>query len=481
MIRRANIDHMLRAAGDLTALALARYRQPGPGNHGRQDQDPARATEVRRPLARVGAVLVALLLIGAAAPEGRLAQYQRLRREAVAAVQAGDLATAETRLTAALELYPDVPGSFVRLARVLAAEGKHDKAIVALEAYAYAGLTYDVAGDPALKVLVGRPDFAPVAARLAKNAEPEGDGWKTWTLDTEPEFIAEGIAKDGESWLISGVSGRSILLLADAGTTPFLRPDSQTGALFGMAVDQMHGVLWVAEALGEGVPGSSGESRTGLLKVSLKTGKVMARVFVPSAGEKHQLGDVTVAADGTVYASDSVAGGVYRLKAGSSKLELFVEPGAMASPQGLVICPGEQAMVVADYSTGLHRVDLETGKTDLLIGDGYGLAGTDGVALLPSGPGAVMLALSQNGVSPQRVVEVHLDAECRAFMSSPRLIGASLPDMDDLTLLAVDGDFVVVITHGRWAARGEDGKLTRVDPGPIKIRKLRWSTWSLVG
>lgn len=447
---------------------------------------------MRRPIAEFGAVLAgALLLIAAAAPESRLEQYFRLRTEAVAAVKAGDLATAEGKLTIALELYPDVPGSYIRLARVLAAEGKFDKALLCMEAYVDTGLTYDVAADPALRVLIGRADFAPIAARMAENAKPKGGRFGSdWVLDAEPAFIAEGIVKDGDTWLVSGVAARSILRLSVTATTetdrsgltsaPFLTPDDDTGALFGMAIDQPRGVLWVAEGWGDGVPGTSGKSKAALLKVSLKTGKVLARFFVATDAGKHQLGDVAVAADGTVYASDGIGGGIYRLKAGSPTLELFVKPGAMASPQGLVICPGESAMVVADYSTGLHRVDLETGEIALVTGGGNGLAGTDGMVLIHRERRVgVVLALSQNGVTPQRVVSIVLDGDCRAQRAFDA-IAANLPGMDDLSLMAADGDYLMLISHARWEARDQDGKLTRPDPGAVRIRRIEWTRWSLV-
>lgn len=443
---------------------------------------------MRALLLGVVGTLAALLLVAAAEPESRLEQYFRLRQEAAVAVKAGDLATAEGKLTTALELYPDVPGSYIRLARVLAAEGKLDKALLCVEAYAYTGLTYDVAADPALKALTGRADFAPVAARMAENAKPKGERFGVdWTLDAEPAFIAEGIVKDGETWLISGVAARSIVRLTETEgrtltSSPFLTPDGATGALFGMVIDRPREALWVAESWGDGVPGTSGESKTGLLNVSLKTGKLIARYFVSADdGGKHQLGDVTVAGDGTVYASDSVGGGIYRLKPGSPRLELFVKPGVMASPQGLVICPGDAAMVVADYSTGLHRVDLATGETALLEGGSTALAGTDGMILLNRGQkGHPTLALSQNGVTPQRVVSAWLDRSCSTIKGSD-LIAANLPGMDDLSLLAADGDYLMLISHARWEARDQDGKLTRPDPGPIRIRRIEWTGWSLVG
>lgn len=192
---------------------------------------------MRRPLAEFGAVLAgALLLIAAAAPESRLEQYFRLRTEAAAAVKSNDLVGAEARLEAALALYPTSPGSLIRLARVETAAGKPEEAIAHLAAYANFGLTWDVAGDPALKALVDRADFTPVAARLKTNADPVGAPREIATLGPAGA-VYEGIVRVDGGWVLSSVAGRSLLRRTEDGQLEtLLSPDAETGGLFGMAV-----------------------------------------------------------------------------------------------------------------------------------------------------------------------------------------------------------------------------------------------------
>lgn len=438
-----------------------------------------------------GAVLAALFLIAAAEPESRLEQYQRLRREAVAAVQAGDLVKAEDAFGAALALYPDVPGSYIRLARVQASAGALESALSYVRIYASMGLLLDIERDPALKALTALPDYPKVAARFAANAKPTGEVQDFATIRSDPEFIGEGLVPHDKGWLLSTVSGRTIVRLTPTGAMPFLKADAETGAIFGMDADRRpgfhSGFLWAAEAWGEGVPGGVGPSRTGLLKVSLGDGRILARFPLPDDGGKHQFGDVVVAKDGTVYATDSVGGGVWRLKAGEAKLQRIVAPGRMASPQGMVLCPGERAMVVADYATGLHRVDLVSGETRLLEGltTGIeslptGLAGTDGLIRAPAmdarglsagWPLRLGVIAIQNGVSPQRVVVLRISGGCD-WIDDATVLAANLPGMDDLSLAAVDGREVVFVGHARWDARDGDGKLTTPTPDPIRLFSL---------
>jgi sugar lactone lactonase YvrE len=418
----------------------------------------------------LGAALAALLLIAAAAPEGRLAQYQRLRAEAAAATRAPDLAGAETRLEAALALYPASPGTLLRLARVEGAAGKPDEALARLRTYADLGMAGDLAQDPALKPLTLLPGFAPVAARLAANAAPKGEPFEV-IQPGKASDIWEGVVAIDDGWLISSVTARAIVQTTEDGSlSPFFEPDAETGSLFGMAVDRRGGALWVAEASGPGIPGSGGPRRTGLLKLSLSDGRVLARYPAPDDGKPHQLGDVTVAPDGTVYASDSVGAALYRLKPGGAALEAFVTSTEMASPQGMVVCPGGGALVVADYTTGLHRIDLKTGADTLVGGtDGVALAGTDGLSPLPRKGGGVWLLATQNGVAPQRVLALRLSRDCRTQQGA-EVLASGGTDLDDLSLGAAGGSGGVVIGSSGWA--GYDGEGRPLTPTPRAARLL---------
>jgi hypothetical protein len=421
----------------------------------------------------LGTALAALLLTAAAAPESNLEQYFRLRGEGAKAAQANDLVTAEVRFEQALALYPTAPGSFIRLARVEVAAGKPQEAIAHLAEYARLGLVWNIPGDPVLKALVAEPAFAPVAARLAENAQPVGQVTRVATLGPAGA-VNEGVAPDGDGWLVSAVAGRSIIRVGAVGRSDLLTPDTETGGLFGLATDARRGVLWAAESRGPGIPGSGPGSgaprRTGLLKLSLKDGRVLARFLVPDDGEDHQIGDVTVDDDGTVYASDSIGAVIYRLLPGEAQLKPFLTTKDMASPQGMAICPGTGSMVIADYSTGLHRLDLKTGVLTPVGGLRAALAGTDGLFrveydfhMRSASPHPVALVAVQNGVSPQRLMFLRLSLDCEE-LEDATVLAANLAETDDLTLGVDGGGRVLFIGASGWADRDGDGKLTTDTP-----------------
>ncbi|MDQ0463434.1 sugar lactone lactonase YvrE [Caulobacter ginsengisoli] len=422
--------------------------------------------------ARLLAAVCALALIGAAPAESMIEQVFRLRTEAAEAAKAGDLKTAQARLESARTLFPTSPGLLIRLARVQAANGQPEAAVATLKAYADLGLVFDVANDPALKDLAARPDFALVATAMKTNAQARGTAELVVTVD-RGDFIGEGVAvlPDGDL-LLSGVAARAVLRVHEGQLSPFLQGDADTGALFGMALDQ-DGAVWIAEAWGADLPGGSGPARTGLLKLA-PDGRVLARYPLVDDGKPRQLGDVIVDEAGTVYATDSVSGGVYRLRAGEAAPSLFAQSNAIKSPQGMGLCSG--ALLVADYSSGLYRIDTDDGAVSLVAGQGgAALVGLDGVARDPSedrrGLRSRVLTLdfiaTQNGVEPQRLMGLRLDRGCRKLIWAEARL-ANMPGIDDLSLGAVGQHHYYFVGHSQWGAWGGEGKPVK-DDQPVRL------------
>jgi streptogramin lyase len=428
--------------------------------------------------ARTASLLVAVCALALTAPlpsfgappssESMIEQVFRLRTEAVAAAKAGDLATAEARLTEARRLFPTSPGVLIRLARVQTANGHPEAAVATLNDYANLGLALDVAADPALKDLAARPDFAPVATRLKANTQPLGRAEPMATLERR-DFIGEGvlILPDGDL-LVSGVAAKTILRIHDGQAKSFLQGDAETGALFGMsqAPDRS---IWVAEAWGADLPGGSGPGRTGLLKLS-PDGKVLARYPAPEA---RQFGDLVVDANGAVFASDSVGGGVWRLNPRENAPTLFAQSNWIKSPQGLAICGS--ALLLADYSSGFFRIDRFTGQVSSIpTPNRAALAGIDGLAPNPaadrSNPYSRSFIATQNGVQPQRVMDLRLDLNCyKLTLAEPRL--ANLDGIDDLSLGTASKDRYVFLGHSQWGAWGGEGKPAD-DAEPVRLYSL---------
>lgn len=415
---------------------------------------------MRRGLRASSALLALLLCTAPAVAETQFAAYARLRAAAAEASKAGDNALAERRLREAALLFPHHPGLMVLLARAQAAQGHAVDAVATLDRLAREGVVHDIPADKALAPLKDTPAMAAVLARIKANGRPVGRLARSLQLAGAGRPV-EGVAYDpaARRLLFASVGGRRLLALAaDGRTGPFggLRAE---GGLYGLAADARRGLLWATEASGPDLPGG-GAPATALLRLDLATGDLRGRFPLALQGA-HQLGDLTVGPDGTVYATDGLAGGVYRLRPGGSALEPLVAPGELSSPQGLAVMDAGRVLVVADYPTGLWRVDLATGAIRRLAEPAeVTLVGLDGMAR-----DGDELILTQNGVAPQRVLRVRLTPGARAvasvqvLLANPALAGGA----PDISLGTVAGRSFVFVARSGWATADDKGALSPED------------------
>ena len=339
--------------------------------------------------------------------------------------------------------------------------------------YAAFGLSTDVTTDPVLERMAIESDFAPILRQLNANAVPVGKLEIVGSI--EGAFIAEGLVWDarGNRWLISGVHGRTIVSVKnDKRLARYLAADTDADGVQGLALDSARGLLWAGSS---GLPQAKDlpagqRGRAGLLKIDLASGRLLARYDAPAApGDAGRaFGDLVVGPDGAVYISDSISGEIWRLAPSASALERLVAPGSLGSPQGLVVTPDGKRLIVADYSSGLNVVEIATGAVSRLpVPANASLLGTDGLI----SDGADLIAF-QNGVSPQRVVRLKLDAGATR-VESWTVLAANLPNLEEPTSGVVVGDDLVFVGRSQWSDFTDEGPLRRNPPGPAVIVRLK--------
>lgn len=407
----------------------------------------------------------------AASAESDVQAFRRLRTEAVAAAGADDLATAGTRLAEADALIPNHPGLILMRARVAAAAGRPDEAMTQLNRYAGAGLVMNLAGDRALSALAGHPDFDALAAVIDANRAPIGAGRLTTVAEVPAAVLVESAVRDParRRWLVSQVRGRTIVALDDAGAvTPFLTPESGIGGVLGLVLDTPGNVLWAATSplppATHGLAADAPRPANALLKIDAASGRVLARYPAPE-GER-SMGDVALAPDGVVYVADSTGGDLFRLSPGAEALEVFLPAGTLGSPQGMAVTPDGAALIVADYSSGLWRVDRATGVATRLLQPAIdSLIGVDGLTT----DGRFLYGF-QNGIAPQRVLKFELDAGWTRI-DSVEVLAANLPQVDEPTTGTVHDGALVFVSRSQWSDFAQDGA-PPATPVPAMISRL---------
>jgi sugar lactone lactonase YvrE len=385
------------------------------------------------------------LLLALTLSADEVVESRRLQQAALAAQKEKDTAAWVKNMRAASDLRPQHAGLLVQLAAALEANGQREEAVRALERVASMGLVYPIEKE------FPHPRFAAVAKRFAANAKPVGNAKHELTIERQA-LIPEGIAWDGRRLFVSSVRSKTIFardrqvasnVVQVFATAPW--------GVFGMTADPKRGVLWATTTALPQVEGFQPEDkgRSALLRIDLRDGVVLATLPAPEG--THHFGDVTVAADGEVYVSDSAAPVIHRVR--GNALEPFVR-GPFLSMQGLAAI-GEK-LYVADYSKGLFAVDRRTLDIHpLRVPANATLLGLDGLYTVDERT----LVATQNGTFPNRIVRIRLAAGGLAVESVETLL-ANVPELGDPTLGVVAGNRFFFNANAQWELFGDDGKIS---------------------
>jgi hypothetical protein len=198
--------------------------------------------------------------------------------------------------------------------------------------------------------------------------------------------------------------------------------------------------------------------RSGIFAFDLRTGALRGRYLIPPDARAHALGDVILTRAGDVYATDSRAPEIYRVRAGRDSIERFLTSPLLLSAQGMAFDPAERTMFVADYSRGLLRIDLASRAVrPVTADDGLLVLGIDG--LYRMGPDLIGI---QNGVEPYRVIRLHLGPGGDR-VTGTEVLERARPDYAEPTLGVMVGRNLYYVANSQWERFKDDGTIDAPD------------------
>ncbi len=357
--------------------------------------------------------------------------------------------TSTEQMLAVADRFPNSSGMQRR--RLGAALERKDPA-VALDAarrLATMGASLSAAARTQVESLIGGDAMTGLAAIFDANAAPVGTSTLHAVIPAEHRLI-EGLIWDRTARLLyaTSVVDRRLLTLGPGGAA--VAAEGGLGSLFGGAYDPARRRIWLASARIEQTP-KGGPLFSGLIGVDPAHSFRLTRIAAPE-GYGGALGDVAVAPDGTLYASDGLKGAVYRCRPGCAALESWLAPGSFRSAQGMAVSANRKWLYVADYRYGLAAVDRKTGSIVRVEGAaGMMLDGIDGLAM----HGRDLIAI-QNGIGPVRIVRLVLSANGLAVARLEVLERAN-PQWGEPSLGAVVGDLFLYVANPQWERYGEGG------------------------
>ncbi len=425
-------------------------------------------------LSRRSVSSVSLGLTLALAPAGHAGSRDELQKhfeQASAAHRAGDYAVFRTESQAAVELAPRSLRALYNLACAYALLGADGDAFAILERFGRMGLFFDLDADVDFARLRGSARFEEVKKTMAALRQPVGRSSVAFALP-EKDLLTEGVAHDPRTraFFVSSVHRRKIVRIGPDGQARDFIPEAQGGLLSPLAliVDAGRRALWVST---DGVAETTGlrkedEGRSAVVEYDIDTGRRRRSIGPPAAFAKARFADLTLGPDGDLWVADPWSGRLYVLKHGTDAFRVFLEPGALDSPQGMAFSPDGRWLFVADYGRGVVRVDPHDGSASLMDApEDAAVTGVDG--LLWAGAGLVAI---QNGIQPHRVARMRLDRSL-ARITEVSVLERANPHFEEPTLGVMVGKDLYYVANSQYGAfeKGELKTERLTEPAILKL------------
>lgn len=367
------------------------------------------------------------------------------------------------------QLLNDSPNTWLNLARGEMHAGDIDQALTAVERFVAMCQSADLLlTSPELAALRGNPKFAAVRQNMAANNSPVSKATAVFDI-AEPGFVAEDMDYDPHSrrFFITSIQKQKIISVDSKGNAADFAAAPDHWPMMAVKVDSQRRLLWVTEVALNGFASvaKADWGKSAILCYNLNHGKLLQRIDGPPDSA---LGDMVLLNNGDPLISDGQGGGVYRLHRADKELER-VDDGSFLSPQTAALHPDGNHVFVPDYLRGIGILDLTTKQVRwIAMENKYALNGVDGLYFRKGG-----LLLTQNGTSPERVIEFKLDASLSRIVSSREIERATQTLGDPTHGVVVDHDFYYIANSG-WDTLNDDGTVKGdAKAAPVHIMRAR--------
>lgn len=209
---------------------------------------------------------------------------------------------------------------------------------------------------------------------------------KDFLID-EKDLIPEGVAANSKSGIVyvGSTYKRKIVQIDSKGNVSDFISQEKEGlwSVLGMEVDETNGVLWANTAHMHNAmplinPISTENWMTTISAFDIKNRKLIQKYQLKET--KSAFNDLTITADGNVYATESAHNRVFMLNRKTDSLELFLELKNYNFPNGITHSKKHNLLFVSTRE-GILKIDILNKSYDLIKSEGINAKRIDGLAL----------------------------------------------------------------------------------------------------
>jgi sugar lactone lactonase YvrE len=354
------------------------------------------------------------------------------------------------------------------LARFRARLGEQAGAIQALEKVAELGEGFLPPRADGFETLWGDPAFTGVYAKLEAKL-PRMDIAPVAFEMVDKTLLPEGIAYDApsHSFFMGSISQKRIVRIGeDLDISDFAGLGADLDHVLGLAVDSPRRLLYVVSTSALTIEGDR-KRRNAVVAFDIESHKLIKRYDVPAA---LQLNDVTVAAGGRVFTTDSGSGAVYEIAVkGPGPSRELVAPDQLRGSNGLAASPDGKLLYVA-HSTGIAVVNINTGVvTRMPNATRENVSAIDG---LYQHHGELIGV--QNVSTPGRVILISLAKDGTSITGVRTMLSHHHRVLDEPTTGAIAGEYFYLLAATGVTHFNREGKIEHLEtlPSPKVLKVL---------
>ena len=392
-------------------------------------------------------------------------------QEGLAAYEAKDYKQYLEAMETIDEIRPNNPTVVYNLAGAYALNGRKIRSIQRLNQLLLMDATYDFQQNEDFKSIRRNKGYDELIALQAKLNRVEEHDEVFSTIDAGEIHPESFVIMDNGDILLGSIRNKKIIRVDPEGSKIDLVKTEY--AVLGMHIDLSNGLLWAATAalpqMIDYNPADKGKSL--IMQIDPTSGEVIQGL---EYNEGTIIGDLAIDKESRVWLSNSLEPTLGRDNTdttdytGAFIRKQFDLSNGFFNLQGLALNDDEKYLYLADYITGIHRIDTETDDVvKVFAPEEILLKGIDGLYYYENS-----LIAIHNGVKPYRVMQYFLD-ETGQYILFERVINRGGPSLGEPTLGQVKDGYFYYLANSPWIAYNENGELDLSKVKPIEIRRIK--------